>query len=92
VPVARRSIFNKVCHVASRHVSRNQLHSMKITENQEKYYYLANAETIRHGDEYDKLAHTSRGPKTWHKVPDHMIGRQASDPKYTSHTNYRRAL
>ena len=104
MPVTRRSIFNKVCHVASHHVSRNlrtdlerfahtnQLHSMKITENQEKYYYLANAETIRHGDEYDKLAHTSRGPRTWHKVPDHMIGRQASDPKYTSHTNYRRAL
>jgi len=33
VPVARRSIFNKVCYVASSHVSRNQLHYHETTMN-----------------------------------------------------------
>jgi hypothetical protein len=62
---------------------------MKIDET---HHYLAKGDTIRRGDEYGKLEHTFRGPTTWHPVPDHMIGRQASDPKYLSHTNYRRSL
>ena len=51
-----------------------------------KFYYLKKGETIRHDDECDNLDHT------WNLVPLHMIGRQASDPKYTSHTNYRRLI
>lgn len=49
------------------------------------YYYLGTGDVICEGDESD-----SRDSIGWAPVPHRMVGRRASDPRYTPHVHYRR--
>jgi len=55
-----------------------------------EYRILKHGEVIREGDEIDACRDGWRDDAKWEPAPKHMIGREASNPAYPSHSKYRR--
>jgi hypothetical protein len=56
------------------------------------YRLLEKGEVIEADDETDACRDAWRDDARWVKVPPHMVGKQASDPQYVSHSIYRRRV
>ena len=57
-----------------------------------EYKRLEKGEIIQDGDEWDACENPWHDDAKWIPVAKHMIGREASDPKFVSHSQYRRKL
>ena len=57
-----------------------------------EYRILKHKEVIKLGDEVDACRDGWRDDAKWIPVPKHMIGREACNPIFISHSRYRRAM